>query len=384
MKTQITRAQLAVANGAVKGLVSKDGASPFSRVRLDVVGPNVSLTGSNGDMQIEYRVEGETSEDGTLALPGGLLGRFVDAMPEGIVDFDGEAGKKMKIAGDAGVTFRLAAGSALDYPVMAGPKAGCGGIDVGAATLKEMLRKVKFAAEPDGSSRANLCGVNMKFKDEKLEMTATDGRRLAHVENDIGPSADCPKAPDNGVKGPEFVIILSNKTVNMLFALLGGNDEYITIHADSIAARFTADKWNLTTKVVDGKYPEWQRVVPEKPEHTAKIDRGSFLAALGRAALATSEDNAVKVTLKNGLAKFEARNDLSAASAETILCTIEDGAKATFLFNPKLLKDALEAIDDDDFTLGFNGEGVGPVVLKCSIPWLAVVMPMHPAEKKEA
>ena len=124
--------------------------------------------------------------------------------------------------------------------------------------------------------------------------------------------------------------------------------------------------------------------MPEKPEHAAKIDRGSFLVALGRAALAAGDDNAVKVTLKNGLAKFEARNDLSAASAETILCTIEDDSKATFLFNYKLLKDALEAIDDDDFTLEFNGEGVGPVVLKCSIPWLAVIMPMLVGEKKEA
>ena len=92
MKTKITKAQLAEANGAVKGLIAKDGLSNFSRIRLDVVGPNVSLTGSNGDMQIEYRVTGETIADGTLALPGGLLGRFVDAMPAGVVEIDGEAG----------------------------------------------------------------------------------------------------------------------------------------------------------------------------------------------------------------------------------------------------------------------------------------------------
>ena len=381
MKTEITKAQLAVANGAVKGLVSKDGASPFSRVRLDVVGPNVSLTGSNGDMQIEYRVEGETSADGTLALPGGLLGRFVDAMPAGAVEIDGEAGKKVKISGGEGVTFRLAAADALDYPVMAGPKAGCGSIDVDATTLKEMLRKVKFAAEPDGSSRVGLCGVNVKFKDSKLEMTATDGRRLAHVEKDLGPGKDCPKAPDNGVKGPEFDIILANKAVNLLFGLLA--DEPVTIHADGSASRFTANDWIMTTKIVDEKYPEWRRVLPKETAHEATIGRVSFLEALGRAALASGDDNAVKVTLKDGSVKFEARNDLSAASAEIACCSIPDGAKATFLFNPKLLKDALDAIDDDDFTLGFCSENT-PVTLKCSIPWLAVIMPMHTEGKKEA
>lgn len=381
MKTRATKAQLAEAIGAVRGLVQKDGLSPFSRVRLDVAGPNVSLTGSNGDVQIEYRLNGETGEDGTLALPGGLLGRFVDAMPEGCVDLDGEAGKKVKITGDAGVTFRLSAGDALDYPVMAGPKAGCAAFDIEAPTLKEMLRKVKFAAEPDGSSRANLCGVNMKMKDWKLEMTATDGRRLAHVEKDLQENYTRPKAPKDE-NHPSFDIILANKTVNMLFGLLA-DGECITIHADSLAARFTADKWNLTTRVVDGIYPDWSKVVLEKPPHTAKIDRESFLVALGRAALATGDDKAVKVSLKDGLAKFEARSDLSQASVETVLCTIEDGAKATFLFNYKLPKDALEAIDDDDFMLDFHDEGIGPVVLKCSIQWLAVIMPMHIESKKE-
>ena len=374
MKTTITRAQLAEAAQAVKGLVAKDGLSAFSKVRLDVAGANVSLTGSNGDVQVEYRLSGETSENGTLALPGNLLGRFVDAMPAGIVEIHGEAGKKAKISGDAGITFRLAAADVLDYPVMAGPKPGCGSIDLEAALLKEMLRKVRFAADVDGSGRPHLCGVNVKLAGKKLEMTATDGRRLAHVERDLGAG---------GEKGPEFDIILANKAVNLLFGLLA-DGEYITIHADSSAVRFTADKWIITTRVVDGKYPEWHRVVPKETEHTAKIDRESFLVALGRAALATGGNNAVKVTMKDGLAKFEARNDLAQASAEVILCQIADGAKATFLFNYKLLKDALEAIDDDEFTLAFQGEGSGAVVLKCSIPWTAVIMPMRVENKKEA
>ena len=118
-------------------------------------------------------------------------------------------------------------------------------------------------------------------------------------------------------------------------------------------------------------------MLPKTAKHTAKLDRVSFLTALGRAALSASEDNAVKVTLKDGLAKFEAKNDLSASSAETANCSIQDGAKATFMFNWRLLKDALDAIDDDDFTLDFSEEGVVPVVLKCSIPWLAVIMPMR-------
>lgn len=376
MKTEITKAQLAVANGAVKGLIAKDGLSPFSRIRLDVVGPNISLTGSNGDMQIEYRVEGKTSADGTLALPGGLLGRFVDAMPAGAVEIDGEAGKKVKISGGEGVTFRLAAADALDYPVMAGPKAGCVGFDIEALVLKEMLRKVKFAAAADGSGRAHLCGVNVKMKDWKLEMTATDGRQLAHVEKDLQESYTGPKAP-NGGNNPSFDIILANKTVNELFGLLDDGEETVTIQADVKAVRITSDSWNMTAKVVDGTYPAWNNVVPKDANHTAKIGRTAFLEALGRAALAAGDNNAVKVSLKDGLATFEAKGDLAAAKTETARCAIEDGGKTAFHINPKLLKDALDVIDDDDFTLSFREEAGGPILLKCSIPWLAVTMPLR-------
>lgn len=368
MKTEITKAQLAVANGAVKGLVSKDGASPFSRVRLDVVGPNVSLTGSNGDMQIEYRVEGETSADGTLAIPGGLLGRFVDAMPAGAVEIDGEAGKKVKISGGEGVTFRLAAADALDYPVMAGPKSGCAKFDLLQSTLKEMLRKVKFATATDGDSRPHLCGVNVKMNDWNLEMTATDGRQLAHVEKEGTPDAK---------NNPSFDIILANKTVNELFGLLDDGEETVSIQADEKAVRITANSWNMTAKLVDGKYPAWNNVVPKDANHTAKIGRTAFLEALGRAALAAGDNNAVKVSLKDGLATFEAKGDLAAAKTETSQCSIENGGKTAFHINPKLLKDALDVIDDDDFTLSFREDAGGPILLKCSIPWLAVTMPLR-------
>ena len=377
MKTTVTRALLAEANGAVKGLVQKDAMSPFSRVRLDASGANVSLTASNGDVQVEYRIEGKTSASGIVTLPGGLFVRFAEAMPAGDVEIDGEAGKKVKMAG-TGVTYRLAAADAMDYPVMAGPKAGCAAFDIESLILKEMLRKVKFAAATAGSGRTCLCGVNVKMKDRKLEMTATDGRQLAHVEKDLKEDYTGPKAPDNGVKNPSFDIILANKTVNELFGLLDGNgEETVTIQADANAVRITADNWIMTAKVVEGTYPAWANVVPKDADHTAKIGRTSFVEALGRAALAAGDDRAVKVSLKDGLATFEAKGDIAAAKTETARCAIEDGGKTAFLIDQKLLKDALDVIDDDDFTLSFREEAGGPILLKCSIPWLAVTMPLR-------
>lgn len=363
MNTKITRSLLAEANGAVKGLIQKDSSSPFSRVRLDASGTNVSLTASNGDVQVEYRVVGDTLADGTATLPGGLFVRFADAMPLGIVEIGGEPGKKFKMSGE-GVTFRVASGEAADYPVMAGPSNDAATFEIESVLLRELLRKVKFAASED-RTRAAICGVNIKLSGEKLSLTATDGRRLAHVETEI--------SRGEAGKPGEIDVTLPNKTVGVLWALLDGESSDILVTADGKSARFVGGKWLMTTKVLEEKYPGWERVVPEKTEHEATIGRDTFLEAMGRAALASGEDNVVKVTVADGQVKFEARSALSSASMAISDCKAD--GEEMFHFDSRILKDTLESIDDDDFRLLFNGSKT-PVVLKCSVPWLAVIMPM--------
>lgn len=364
MKTTITRAQLAEAAQAVKGLVSKDGLSAFSKVRLDASGC-LSVTGSNGDVQVEWRMDGEIKDRGTVTVPGAAFASFVGAMPEGVVEIDDHGGKKVKMEG-GGVVFRLAAGDAMDFPVMAGPKSEArAALRIDARVFQEMLRKVRFAVSTD-ATRKSLEGVNIDLKDGRLGMTATDGRRLAHVEReDVADAAQ-----------PGMNITLPTKTVTILYGLLERMDESVVdVLFDGTAVRIVGDKWGMTAKVLADKYPNWRQVVPEKPQHKAELKRGAFLEAMGRAALASDESSGVKITLKNTSAVFEAKNDITAASASMAACKMDEGVKGEFRMNPRLMKDALEAIDEDDFTLHFD-EGDGkPIKLTCALPWVAVVMP---------
>ena len=363
MRTTITRAALAEAAQAVKGLVAKDGLSAFSKIRLDATG-SLSVTGSNGDVQVEWRADSEIAECGTVTVPGAAFAAFVGAMPDGKVEIDGEAGKKAEMGG-GGVTFRLAAGEAADFPVMAGPKAHGEELSIYAGTLGELLRKVKFAVSTDDRRKA-LTGVNMALKDGLIGMTATDGRRLAHVEYEVGAEAS----------HEGFNVTLETKAVMVLCGLLGRMvDGYVTIVSDGSALRIVGDKWGMTAKVLAEVYPNWRQVVPENPQHKAELKREAFLEAMGRAALASEETTGVKITLKNGGATFEARNDLTAANAFSAACKMDEGVKGEFRVNPRLLKDALESIDEDDFTLHFDEGDGNPIKLTCALPWVAVVMP---------
>jgi len=139
--------------------------------------------------------------------------------------------------------------------------------------------------------------------------------------------------------------------------------------------RIVGDTWGMTAKVMADAYPNWRQVVPEKPQHRAVLNRKAFLEAMGRAALASDETSGVKITLKNTSAVFEAKNDITAASASMAACKMDEGVKGEFRVNPRLMKDALESIDEDEFMLDFDEGNGSPIKLTCSIPWVAVVMP---------
>ena len=365
MKMKMIKAGFSSANAAVSKVVLKDILSPFSRVLLGVTSGNMSLTGCSNDMQLTCRMACESEETGAVSLPGARLAAFAGAMPDGMIELATEGTDKAVLSG-GGVKYSLSVSDAADFPAMKGPADGTAILRMSALKFREMLRKVKFAA-PVFETRKHLCGVNMKMKECLLAFTATDGRRLAHVEVDA----------DGG--GAAFDVTIPTKAVGVLWDMLGKEPEdgSVTFCADGASARFTGDSWMLTVKVIDGVYPSWKRVVPGNPDHHAKIDRVAFLEALERAALAMDEAD-VKIVFSNGKISFAAKGQLQNAEISIGGCTIEDGSKGTFHFNPKLLSDALSAIDENEFDFGFGWGGAGctTCIIKCSVPWTYSVMPL--------
>lgn len=364
-KATVLKSALAEMAGAAKGISSKDALSAFGRVRLDVVGGHVSLAATDGDVALTRRIECEHDGDFSAAVPGVTLERFASLLPEGPVEIaPNKSGSQLVLSASGACEFKLDALDASEAPQMKGPSEGATKIFMRGNLLREMIRKVRHAAALPGSERKVLIGVHMTLKDGKIAMTATDGRRLAHVETET--ETDSAAA---------FDVTLPIKTVDILFKLLAGYENDITVVAESKAkASFTSDIWHLTTKAVDETYPQWEQIVPKDLKHKAKVDRVLFLDALERAAAAEDEGQGVKIALSQGKATFAAKNKFSKAEAETACCQIDDGAETRFIANPKLFKDALACVDDDEVTIDF-GDAPGPMTVKCSIPWVEVVMP---------
>lgn len=365
MKTTILQNHLASAMKTMRGLVAKDSLSPFSKVRFDVAGPNVSLAGGNENIQITCRFQGETERDGMVMLPGAYLDRFIGVMDGKVMLEQPDSGKVRMTCGP--VKFNMGT-SADDHCVsMVGPDEEKGGsIEISGDVFREMFRKVRFAMSSDGTRRA-LEGVYMEIGDGKLEMTATDGRRLAHVEKEL----DEGLANVNGKIG----VTLPKITVQTVYGLLDEMD--IKVVLDANAVRIVANNWTLVTKVLAEKYPNWTRVVPQVTLKQAVIDREGFLSALKAASLVLNAnmEKRVKITLENGKVVFKATGEITDSETQMHKCKMNAGEKVSFNFNSDLLVDALECLDDDEFYFEYEHEKA-PVVLRCSIPWLSVVMPL--------
>ena len=363
MKTTVSQVDLALASRMIRPLLERNGLSLFGQVRLDVAGSNVSLAGGNENMQLTCRFAGETGADGMAMLPGAYLDRFAGTVG-GRVALEDISKGRVRMRSECS-TFCM---SVIDgpYPVMDGPKDGeAVKLEMPGTELREMLRKVRFAAAKD-STRAVLGGVLMEFEGGKVAMTATDGRRLAHVEMDR----------ETVPAGSPLMVTLPMKLVETLCAILGA--ESVSIVADAQAVRVVSDGWTLVAKVLADAYPNWRRVVPESPAHRAAVGREAFLDAMRAAALAldAGTEKTVSVSLQNGRATFRARGQNTTGETQSAECEMPPDERVTFHFNPDFLADALGCVDDDDIRIEYDA-AEAPVVLKCSLPWMTVIMPQR-------
>ena len=358
MKTKIETRAFAEATAMAAAACAKDALSPFSRVALSATKNYLTATGGDGDVQVSVRAKAETDKDWSYAIPGALLSRFAGALPPGIVQLTGSGNGVAMECG--GVRFRLSAGEA--GAGMTPPAQGTAELYMPSVTLREILRKTKFAMSAD-KTRSNLNGVNFKVADGVLGVTATDGRRLAHVEYKVDTCA----AWDG---------TLPRKAVDTLFALLK-DDGDVAVRCDGRVALFTTDKWNLTTKLVDGVYPPWRKVMPDKCDHKATIGRVAFVEALERAAL-SADEGCVTVGLGNGRATFGAKGKFSSAGSEVPDCKLGKDEQHSGLYDARMLLDVLKASDEDDLDWFFDDAAGRPVVIRgIGGAWKVVIMPMR-------
>jgi DNA polymerase-3 subunit beta len=372
MKFKINRDHFSNGLAQVLNVVGSKATMPIlSNVLIEAEKDYISLTTTNLDLGIRCKIKAEVKEGGSVTLPVKRLATIVRELPNVDVSFDATPNHQVKLT-SGGSTFRIMGIGKEEFPPL--PEFGDDkSFTLEQAELTSMLKSVSYAQSSD-ETRYILNGVYFNFRDGKLSLVATDGRRLALISKELEVSADSAGS-----------IILPAKTVSELTRMLDKGEKLKIAFNDRRASfQISTDKDSsglvdsiyLYSKVVEGNYPNYQQVIPKETHQRIKLERELFLQCVHRAALVTSEkSNSVKIKLTSNLLEITAQSP-DFGEAHESMAIAYSGPDLQVAFNPAFVLDPLKALTKDEIFFELKDE-VSPGVFKTLESFICVIMPVR-------
>jgi len=367
MNLTLTKEQLLAGLQAVQNVVSTRTTLPIlSNVLIRADGERVEFTATDLDVTVISRVECKARKAGATTLP---VKKIVGIARElAGLEIELEVDDKNVCAIQSGPSFFKVRGlAAEEFPPTPTPKDDRK-VTLSQEKVRTMLRKTSFAASSD-EARYVLNGILFSLKEHKLCLVATDGRRLALVEEEVEAS----------VKSQGDAIVPS-KAVGELLRVLQDKGEVDISFTENQAFFNLRDEKGPTvtviTKLIEGNYPNYRQVIPAETKERVVLPREEFLHALRRAEIMTSDkQNSVKLTFsKNSLAITA--NTPEVGEARENMAVNYKGRDLAIAFNPLYVIEPLNVLTEDEITLELIDE-LSPGVIKAASPFLYVVMPMR-------
>ncbi len=372
MKFKINRDHFANGLAQVLNVVGSKATMPIlSNVLIEAEKDQISLTTTNLDLGIRCRIKADVKETGAVTLPVKRLSSIIREMPNVDVSVDASPNHQVKLS-SGGSTFRIMGIGRDEFPPL--PEFGDEkAFTLDQSELKDMMKKVDYAQSTD-ETRYILNGVYFNFRDGKLSLVATDGRRLAVVSKEM----EIPAASAGA-------IILPAKTANELSRLLDkGEKVKINFNERKCTFQIATDKDSsglvdsvyLYSKVVEGNYPNYQQVIPKETHQRIKLERELLLQCVHRAALVCSEkSNSVRIKLSSNLLEITAQSPDFGEAHESMAIGYS-GPDLQVAFNPAFILDPLRALPKDEVFLELKDD-VSPGVFKTLDSFLCVIMPVR-------
>jgi DNA polymerase-3 subunit beta len=366
MKATIERAVLLKSLGHVQSVVERRNTIPIlSNVLIEArEDGSIRLMATDLDLQVDESVPANVTQPGAITVSAHTLFDIVRKLPEGSqVELTAAEGKMQVIAGRS--RFNLSTLPRDDFPVIAEGDLPTR-FELPAATLRQIIEKTRFAISTE-ETRYYLMGIFLHLIDDQLRAAATDGHRLARVT--------VPR-PDGAEGMPD--VIVPRKAIAELYRLVEELEGTVEISLSPTKIRFGLGSAILTSKLIDGTFPDYNRVIPTANDKLLKLDPKSFSAGVDRVStIASEKTRAVKISLDRD------KVTLSVTSPENGLATEElaadygaDGLEIGF--NARYLLDILGEIDGDTVEVHL-ADAAAPTLLRENDKSnaLYVLMPMR-------
>ncbi len=338
MKATIERATLLKGLSHVQSVVERRNTIPIlSNVLIEAGESSIRLMATDLDLQIDETIAAAVDQPGAITVSAHTLFDIARKLPEGSqVQLAAAEGRLTVVAGRA--RFNLATLPRDDFPVIAEGELPTQ-FELPATTLKSIIDKTRFAISTE-ETRYYLNGIFLHVAEDAgkpvLKAAATDGHRLARMTVD---------RPDGAEKMPD--VIVPRKCVAELRKLLDEVDGSVGVSLSGSKIRFDLGQAILTSKLIDGTFPDYSRVIPTANDKILKIDPRSFMAGVDRVStIATEKTRAVKMALDRDKITLSVTSPENGAAAEEVpgdyvALPFEIG------FNSRYLLDILGQIDSD-------------------------------------
>jgi DNA polymerase-3 subunit beta len=338
MKFTISREVLLQPLSQVVGVVERRQTLPvLANFMLAARHGRLTVTGTDMEVELISSVEANVEQEGEITVPARKMLDIVKALPDGSGITVSVSDEKATLSAGRS-RFTLATLPASEFPATDQVEA-LDNISVSEATLKKMLDKTSFAMA-NQDVRYYLNGLLFDFVDDQLKAIATDGHRLAICDLDSPVSI-----------ASDRQLIVPRKGVLELSRMLSGEDDVVVLGIGRNHVRLVKGDTTFTSKLIDGRFPDYKAVIPVGADKQMLVDTESFIHALQRAAILSNEKyKGVRLEAADGLIKIIAHNPQHEEAVEEVEAELNFDRLAVG-FNVTYLLDALTAIDTEKVSL---------------------------------
>ncbi|MEM8776684.1 MAG: DNA polymerase III subunit beta [Pseudomonadota bacterium] len=371
MKFSIERGTLLKAVSKAQSVVERRNTIPIlANVLIEAAESAVQFRATDLDIEVLDKANAQVEKAGATTVSAVTLHEIVRKLPDGALVTLTDDGMSGRLTVEAGRSnFSLATLPKEDFPVMASSEYTCN-FSAKAPELRRLFDKSKFAISTE-ETRYYLNGVYMHVSDvdggRTLRCVATDGHRLARIDAEL---------PEGAADMPG--VIVPRKTVGELRKLLEDDDTMIAVSVSETKVRFATPEITLTSKVIDGTFPDYTRVIPQGNTRKLEVDAAEFAQAVDRVATVSSErSRAVKLALDEDRLVLSVNAPDSGAAEEELAVAYGD-ERLEIGFNAKYLLEIASQVDRENAVFMFNSSG-DPTLMREGNDTSAVyvVMPMR-------
>lgn len=361
MKLQVTQENLHKALSTVARVANSRGTLPvLANVLIKTVNNRLSIAATNLDIAITHFIGAKVAEEGSITVPARLMQDFVSSLPSGVIDLDLDE-YKLNIATDQYQSV-INGVSAEEFPIMPAIEDGKTW-NVPAPQLKKSLQQVVVAASTD-EARPVLTGVYLHTNEGKLYMAATDSYRLA--EKQLGDNAEA------------IELLVPVSAMQDLLRIVSDFEGDVIITSDEQQVLFQVGDVELVTRLIEGKYPDYRKLIPADFATTATLKRADLLNVTKVSSLFARESaGSITINVEEATQSLSIRSVASQLGENTAKADAKVTGTGAITLNSRYLMDALQALSGEEVVFAFNGK-LEPTIIRdpAATDYTHIVMPL--------